>query len=135
MARTPSLYATLVTFLSGTPVLLLMALPSLASQDWRRVGAMGWVGVGFSGIVAIGLGYLAWNTGLGAIGSTRTVVYSNLTPVIAALLGWATLGEKWTPAQVCGAAAVLVGIALTRRGTAAAAQTNLRESEAPPETT
>jgi drug/metabolite transporter (DMT)-like permease len=114
MARTPSLSATLVTFLSGTPVLLLMALPSLASQDWRRVGAMGWVGVGFSGIVAIGLGYLAWNTGLGAIGSTRTVVYSNLTPVIAALLGWATLGEKWTPAQVFGAAVVLVGVVLTR---------------------
>jgi drug/metabolite transporter (DMT)-like permease len=117
MARTPSLSATLVTFLSGTPVLLLMAVPSLVSQDWRGVGAGGWLAVAFSGIVAIGLAYLAWNTGLGAVGSTRTVVYSNLTPVVTATLAWVTLGERWSLAQVCGAAAVLVGIVLTRRGT------------------
>ena len=49
MARTSSLSATMVTFLSGTPVLLLMAVPSLVSQDWRRIGAMGWLGVAFSG--------------------------------------------------------------------------------------
>jgi drug/metabolite transporter (DMT)-like permease len=106
-----------VTFLSGTPVLLLLAVPSFATQDWRRIGAMGWLGVAFSGIVAIGLAYLAWNTGLGAVGSTRTVVYSNLTPVVAAALAWVTLGERWSMAQVCGAAVVLVGIALTRSAT------------------
>ena len=117
MARTPSLSATLVTFLSGTPVLLLMAVPSFVSQDWRGIGAMGWLGVAFSGIVAIGLAYLAWNTGLGAVGSTRTVVYSNLTPVVAAALAWVTLGERWNLAQVLGAAVVLVGIALTRSAT------------------
>jgi drug/metabolite transporter (DMT)-like permease len=117
MARTPSLSATLVTFLSGTPVLLLLAVPSFATQDWRRIGAMGWLGVAFSGIVAIGLAYLAWNTGLGAVGSTRTVVYSNLTPVVAAALAWVTLGERWNLAQVLGAAVVLVGIALTRSAT------------------
>ena len=125
MARTSSLSATLVTFLSGTPVLLLMAVPSLVSQDWRGIGAMGWLGVAFSGIVAIGLGYLAWNTGLGAVGSTRTVVYSNLTPVVAAALAWATLGERWTFSQVGGAAVVLVGIALTRRGTVVPASPGL----------
>ncbi|OFV79675.1 MAG: hypothetical protein A2Y78_05200 [Acidobacteria bacterium RBG_13_68_16] len=117
MARTSPLSATLVTFLSGTPVLLLMAVPSFASQDWRGIGAMGWLGVAFSGIVAIGLAYLAWNTGLGAVGSTRTVVYSNLTPVVAAALAWVTLGERWTFLQIVGAVVVLVGIALTRRGT------------------
>ena len=125
MARTSSLSATLVTFLSGTPVLLLIAVPSLASQDWRRIGAMGWLGVAFSGIVAIGLGYLAWNTGLGAVGSTRTVVYSNLTPVVAAALAWVTLGERWTFPQAAGAVVVLVGIALTRRGTVAHASPDL----------
>jgi drug/metabolite transporter (DMT)-like permease len=135
MARTPSLSATLVTFLSGTPVLVLMAVPSLVSQDWRRVGAGGWLAVAFSGIVAIGLGYLAWNTGLGAVGSTRTVVYSNLTPVVAAALAWVTLGERWSLAQVCGAAAVLVGIALTRRGTVGHGETSLLDRQAPPEVT
>jgi len=132
MARTPSLSATLVTFLSGTPVLLLMAVPSFVSQDWQRIGAMGWLGVAFSGIVAIGLAYLAWNTGLGTVGSTRTVVYSNLTPVVAAALAWVTLGERWSLAQVCGAAAVLIGIMLTRTAAAGNAQTDLRQAAVPP---
>ena len=116
MARTPSLSATLVTFLAGTPVLLLVSAPSFASQDWRAVGAKGWLGVAFSGIVAIGLGYLAWNTGLAAIGGARTAVYSNLTPVVAAALAWLTLGERWSAGQLLGAIAVLIGVALTRKG-------------------
>jgi drug/metabolite transporter (DMT)-like permease len=133
MARAPSLSATLVTFLSGTPVLLLMAVPSLVSQDWRGVGAGGWLAVAFSGIVAIGLAYLAWNTGLGTVGSTRTVVYSNLTPVVAAALAWVTLGERWSLAQVCGAAGVLVGIALTRTATIGHAQPRRAEGQSTPD--
>jgi drug/metabolite transporter (DMT)-like permease len=117
MAHTPSLGATLVTFLAGTPILLLAAVPSFIRQDWRAVGVAGWAGVAFSGIVAIGLAYLAWNTGLGAIGGTRTAVYSNLTPVVAAAVGWFTLGESWGAGQLLGAAAVLLGVTLTRRGT------------------
>lgn len=132
IARTSSLSATMVTFLSGTPVLLLMAAPSLASQDWRGIGATGWLGVAFSGILAIGLGYLIWNTGLGELGGTRTAVYSNLTPVVAAALAWVTLGERWNLAQVVGAAAVLAGIALTRRGTVRHGEVSLLERQAPP---
>ena len=135
IARTSSLSATMVTFLSGTPVLLLMAAPSLASQDWRGIGARGWLGVAFSGILAIGLGYLIWNTGLGELGGTRTAVYSNLTPVVAAALAWVTLGERWNLAQVLGAAAVLAGIALTRRGTAGHSEAGLLERQAPREAT
>ena len=118
MARTQSLGATLVTFLAGTPVLLLAAIPSFVRQDWRAVGVAGWAGVGFSGIVAIALAYLAWNTGLGAIGGTRTAVYSNLTPVVAATVAWLTLGERWGPGQLVGAIAVLLGIVLTQGGLA-----------------
>jgi len=34
---------------------------------------------------------------------------------VAAAFAWLTLGERWTPGQFVGAAAVLSGIALTRR--------------------
>jgi drug/metabolite transporter (DMT)-like permease len=116
LARTPSLGATLVTFLSGTPVLLVAAVPSFLRQDWAAVGFAGWAGVTFSGVVAIGLAYLAWNAGLASIGGTRTAMYSNLTPIAAAIVAWSTLGERWGAGQFAGAAAVLVGITLTRTG-------------------
>jgi drug/metabolite transporter (DMT)-like permease len=131
MARNPHLPATLITFLSGTPVLLLVAIPSFMSQNWRAVGVKGWAGVGFSGVAAIGLAYLIWNSGLGAIGGARTAVYSNLTPLVAATLSWITLGERWSPGQILGALAVLIGIALTRKGTRSHTELGLQTSDLP----
>lgn len=116
MARTPAVTATLVTFVAGTPPLVLLALPSLARQDWGAVGARGWFGVAFSGVFAIGVAYILWNAGIATLGGARTAVYQNFTPVIAAGFAWLTLGERWTPGQFLGAAAVLSGIALTRSG-------------------
>jgi drug/metabolite transporter (DMT)-like permease len=116
MARTSPIPATLVTFLSGTPALVVIAMPSLARQDWGAVGTRGWFGVAFSGILAIGIAYILWNVGLAALGGARTAVYQNFTPVVAAAFAWLTLGERWTGPQFAGAAAVVTGIALTRRG-------------------
>ncbi len=114
MARVPALTATFVTFLSGTPVLVAVAVPSLLAQDWGAVGARGWFGAAFSGVFALGISYVLWNAGLAALGGARTAVYQNFTPVVAAAFAWLTLGERWTPGQFVGAAAVLSGIALTR---------------------
>jgi drug/metabolite transporter (DMT)-like permease len=110
-----------------------MAVPSFVTQDWRGIGATAWLGVAFSGILAIGLGYLIWNTGLGELGGTRTAVYSNLTPVVAAALAWVTLGERWTIAQAVGAAAVLIGIVLTRTAAVGNEQTDPRQPAVPRE--
>ncbi len=114
MARVPALTATLVTFLSGTPVLVAVAVPSLLAQNWGAVGGRGWLGAAFSGVFALGISYVLWNAGLAALGGARTAVYQNFTPVVAAAFAWLTLGERWTPGQFAGAAAVLSGIALTR---------------------
>ena len=121
MARVPALAATLVTFLAGTPVLVAVAVPSLLAQDWGAVGARGWFGAAFSGVFAIGISYVLWNAGLASLGGARTAVYQNFTPVVAAAFAWLTLGERWTPGQFVGAAAVLSGIALTRLRPAASA--------------
>jgi len=121
MARVPSASATLVTFISGTPPLVVLAIPALVRQDWRSVGVRGWFGVAFSGVFAIGLAYMLWNAGIARLGGARTAVYQNFTPVVAAAFAWLTLGERWTSGQFVGAAAVLTGIALTRRRDAAGA--------------
>jgi len=115
MARTAPVPATLVTFLAGTPPLVAIALPAFARQDWAEVGVRGWFGVAFSGVFAIGLAYMLWNAGIASLGGARTAVYQNFTPVVAAAFAWLTLGERWTAGQFVGAAAVLAGIALTRR--------------------
>src|SRR5881396_1049909 len=88
-----SMKATTVMITSGTPLLLLVCAPSLLRQDWSRVRPIAWAGVVYSGLFAIALAYLIWSYGVRRIGSTRTAIYSNITPIVALLVAWLGLGE------------------------------------------
>ncbi|MGQ9495628.1 MAG: DMT family transporter [Thermoanaerobaculaceae bacterium] len=114
LTKAPASQVTLVGFLAGTPLLLLSALPQLFQHDLRHLSLATWGGVIFSGVLAIGLGYLVWNYAVRSLGTTRTAIYSNLTPVVAALVAWLALGERWRPLQIFGAATALFGVTLTR---------------------
>jgi drug/metabolite transporter (DMT)-like permease len=48
------------------------------------------------------------------IGSTRTAVYSNVTPIAAMVVAAIWLGEPMTIRKLAGAAAVIAGLAVTR---------------------
>jgi drug/metabolite transporter (DMT)-like permease len=52
------------------------------------------------------------------VGNARTAVFSNLTPVVGAAVAWIALGETFTLIQIVGAAIVLSGLMITRRGRA-----------------
>lgn len=114
LARVPAMRVTALGFLAGAPPLVLAAFPELATQQWRELPLEAWGALAFSGGLAIGLGYLGWNYALRQLGSTRTAVYSNATPVVAAVTAWLTLGERWTLGQLLGAALVLSGVIITR---------------------
>jgi drug/metabolite transporter (DMT)-like permease len=103
-----------ITMIGGAIPLLLVSLPALARTDWLTVSAASWAAVGFSGIFALVVGYLFWYRGLKALGPTRTGMYSNLQPIIALVVAWATLGETPHLPQLVGAACILTGLVLTR---------------------
>ncbi len=70
----------------------------------------------YSALFALGVAYTIWYMAVREIGSARTSVYSNLVPIVAMMTAVLTLGERMTPSRLAGAAAVLVGVALTRVG-------------------
>jgi drug/metabolite transporter (DMT)-like permease len=111
-----SMKTTAIMMATGTPVLLLVCAPSLLRQDWSRVRPIAWAGLIYSALLAIALAYIIWNHGVRKIGSTRTAIYSNITPVVAVLVAWPALGEVPTPGQVAGAIVIFVGTYLVRRG-------------------
>src|ERR1700730_702436 len=78
-----SMKATTIMMTSGTPLLLLVCAPSLLKQDWSRVRPIAWAGLVYSGVFAIALAYIIWSYGVRKIGSTRTAIYSNVTPIVA----------------------------------------------------
>ncbi len=112
-----------VTMAGGALPLLLVSLPSLARTDWPAVSAGAWAAVGYSGLFALALAYLFWYRGVKLLGPTRTGMYSNLQPVIALLVAWATLGETPHLAQLAGAVCILSGLVLTRLASPASTAT------------
>ena len=104
-----SMKTTAIMMTTGTPVLLLVCAPSLLRQDWSRVRPIAWAGLIYSALFAIALAYIIWNHAVRKIGSTRTAIYSNITPVVAMLVAWPALGEVPTLGQIVGAVVIFIG--------------------------
>ncbi len=112
------LHPTQVTLLSLVPVACLLPLlylacwavglaaPPPAPADWRAddIGVQLW----FS-IMAIGAATIAWNIGIGLVGTAVAALYLNLVP-IAALGTGLLLGYTPRPLQLLGVAIVLAGV-------------------------
>ncbi len=112
IARYGSVAVTAWTMWVGTVGLLLLGLPDLLRAPWTELSATGWLSIAYSGMFGIGFAYLIWYHGVRRLGNTRTASYSNLVPVVAILVAWATLGEIPTGGQVAGAAVIIGGVTL-----------------------
>lgn len=112
--RYGSVQTTAWTLWVGAVGIFLIGVPSLAGQDFGRVGAAAWGGLAFSALFSIGLAYLIWYRGVERLGGARTAVFSNFTPVVALLAGALWLGERLTIISIAGAAMVIGGIILVR---------------------
>jgi drug/metabolite transporter (DMT)-like permease len=100
---------TATTMWIGTAGLLVVSAPAIRAQAWTAVHPATWLAVVYSGAFSIATAYLLWAYCLRQIGSTRTVVYTNATPLVALALAWATLGEMPSPLQVVGAVGIVAG--------------------------
>ncbi|HEX5734348.1 MAG TPA: EamA family transporter [Blastocatellia bacterium] len=121
--------ATTIMMIMGTPVFLVICAPSLIKQDWTRVRTESWAGVVYSALFAIALAHFIWNYAVRKIGSTRTAIYSNVTPVTAMIIAWVALGERPTVGQIVGAAVIFLGLYLVRGGMRAVAEREEVEEE------
>ena len=100
----------------GTLFYLPLTLRNVLRTDWTAIPAGAWMALVYSALFALCLAYTIWYMAVREIGSARTSVYSNLVPIVAMLTAVAFLGETLTTLRLTGAAAVLVGVALTRVG-------------------
>ena len=103
-----------VTMVGGAIPLVLVSTPELLRMPWRDVGPPGWGAVAYSGLLALALAYLFWYRGVRVLGPTRAGMYSNLQPIFALGVAWATLHEAPRAPQIAGAACILAGLLLAR---------------------
>ncbi len=108
------LIVTGVSFISGSAWYLIVTLPTLATTSWTSISAGSWIAMVASGVLALSVSYLIWYTAIQRLGTTRTSVYSYLTPVVAMLVATVWIGEPIETNQLFGAGAILAGLAITR---------------------
>lgn len=98
----------------GTAFYMVIAAGPMLRTEWEDISLFSWALMASSSLLALALAYMIWYTAVQRIGSARTSVYSNLTPVIAMVVAAVWLGEAVNVAQVIGAGLILTGIAVTR---------------------
>jgi drug/metabolite transporter (DMT)-like permease len=120
LARRSALVVTGWSMTIGAALYLIVATPEFLSTDWRAISGKSWWLMTWSAVFSMALAYIIWYTGVQRIGSSRTAVYSNLTPIVAMIVGFLWLREPITGPQLLGAAAILAGVSVTRIGRSAA---------------
>lgn len=106
--------ATALTHLGGTPGILLIAAPTLASGSGWPFHRDVWIGLLFSSLVSSLVAAVLWTRSLKALGGARTALYNCITPLFAAGFAWLLLGERPVPFQAVGAVLVIVGVLVSR---------------------
>jgi drug/metabolite transporter (DMT)-like permease len=114
--RIPPFRLAALSTAAGTLLYLPFTVRDVTSARWRLVSPEAWGAVLYSGLVAIFLCFVIWYVSLKKVGSAKTGIYSNLTPIFATAFAAATLGETVSWVQAAGSAVVLAGVYLTRSG-------------------
>jgi drug/metabolite transporter (DMT)-like permease len=87
---------------------------SLIATNWSSISGISWMLMAGSSLLALAFSYIVWYTAVQRMGSARTAMYSNLTPIVAMAVAAIWLGERVGPGQLLGAALILTGLVLTR---------------------
>jgi drug/metabolite transporter (DMT)-like permease len=109
-----SLRVTAWAMLFGAVTNLLIGVPALLRQDYSLVSVGSVAGMAYSCLMSLVFGYVVYAWAVRRVGGARTAIYINLTPVIAALVAWVFIGEKWSAVQWAGAILVVGGVTVAK---------------------
>jgi drug/metabolite transporter (DMT)-like permease len=114
LQRYPTLPVSAFAMLAAVGALALLAAWEGFFAAPPRVTAAGWAAVLFIG-ASSGLGYYLWLKALKGTTPTRVTVFLALSPITAALLGAAVLGEPLSSGALLGLGFVALGLVLALR--------------------
>jgi drug/metabolite transporter (DMT)-like permease len=110
----PGLQVGAYTMLGGGIVSFLVGIPAMVAVPWTSLSPMLYWAMAYSTIAAMVIAYLFWYQGVKTLGPTHTSMYSNMQPLLAMPIAWATLGELPSRWQVAGAGFIMSGLILAR---------------------
>jgi drug/metabolite transporter (DMT)-like permease len=117
LRRYPTLAVSAFAMLASVAFLAVLAAGEGFFSAPPHFSTTGWFAVAFIG-VSSGVGYYLWLWALRHATPTKVTVFLSLSPVTAAWLGAALLGEAVSALSVLGLAVVVLGLCLAHRPSA-----------------
>jgi drug/metabolite transporter (DMT)-like permease len=109
LRKYPTLPVSAFAMLASVGFLAILAAGEGFFSTAPRFTTGGWLAVLFIG-VSSGVGYFLWLWALNHASPTRVTVFLALSPITAALLGGALLGEPVSPGSLLGVGLVVLGL-------------------------
>jgi drug/metabolite transporter (DMT)-like permease len=114
LRRHSPLVVTGLSMTVGASFYMILGVPAFLRTYWGGISMISWALMAASSLLALAFAYIVWYTAVQRIGSSRTAAYSNLTPIVAMIIGAVWLREPIEAAQVLGAILILAGVVVTR---------------------
>ncbi|HLV99586.1 MAG TPA: DMT family transporter [Ktedonobacterales bacterium] len=118
------------TLIIGTLALSPIGVPALFHQNWALVTWRAWAVMGYAVVFPIYISYTIWNWAIMQRGVGYVTLYNYLTPILGGIGSFLILGEQFSAGQLVGAAVVLSGLLLARRGVTSRAKKEAAEAAA-----
>jgi drug/metabolite transporter (DMT)-like permease len=100
----------------------------ILARNFSVVSSITWGSILFNGLFAIGLANILWILGIKTMGSVKTAVYVNLTPVVAFITAFILLKEAITISQILGTIIIMIGIFMTQAKKAVVSQKEKKDA-------
>ncbi|WP_328298670.1 EamA family transporter [Streptomyces sp. NBC_00435] len=84
--------------------LIIIPVAALVEGAPPALDGKAFLGYGYMMLINTGIAYWLWFRGLGRLGPTSVTLLGPLSPLTAAVIGWAALGQSLSPVQVLGMA-------------------------------
>jgi len=118
--RFDAVSVTLYGTLSGTLVLIPLALLGGGAERLLEAPLLGWIGVGYLAVFGTVAAFVLLQVGVARIGAARASSYALLVPIVGVISSAIILGEEVTPLTALGGAIVLAGLWLIQQHPVAA---------------
>ncbi|MFE4639357.1 EamA family transporter [Streptomyces sp. NPDC056773] len=82
--------------------LIILPIAALVEGAPPALDGRALLGYGYMMLINTGIAYLLWFRGIGQLTATSVTLLGPLSPLTAAVIGWAALGQALSPVQVLG---------------------------------
>ena len=107
--------ATALAFLTGGALILIVTLPAALRQDWAAVTPGAAACLGFVVIFSTIVAYILYYEAVSRLEPSKVAAFMYLQPIVAAIVAYVFLGERFSAAFLAGGILVLGGVLIAER--------------------